>query len=90
MLIVTYDISNTKLRSKFSRFLEKFGHRLQFSVFEIKNSPRILKQIQLKISHFFEKKFTENDSIIIFDLSATCKITRYGNAKNTEKPLHII
>ena len=65
MLIITYDISNTKLRSKFSRFLEKYGHRLQFSVFEIKNSPRILTQIQLEISHVFEKKFSEDDSIII-------------------------
>ena len=43
MLIISYDISNDKLRTKFSKFLCKFGYRLQYSVFEIKNSKRILR-----------------------------------------------
>lgn len=41
MIIVSYDISNDKRRTKFSKYLMKFGHRIQYSVFEIDNSDRI-------------------------------------------------
>jgi CRISPR-associated protein Cas2 len=90
MLVIAYDISDDKLRLKFSKYLSKFGGRLQYSVFEIKNSPRILNQIQIKIASYFKKKFTQNDSIIIFELSKNCKITTYGYAKNNNSDLLII
>jgi CRISPR-associated protein Cas2 len=38
----------------------------------------------------FEKQFEETDSIIIFQMSQQCKVTRYGYAKNDEKDLTII
>lgn len=90
MLIVAYDISSDRLRTRFSNFLGKFGHRIQYSIFEIKNSTRILDLIQIKIDSHFKKKFTQTDSVIIFDLSATCKISRFGYAKNDESDLLII
>ena len=58
--------------------------------FEIKNSQRILTQIQIKIAAHFKKKFTQNDSIIIFELSKSCKMTTYGYAKNNDSDLLII
>lgn len=90
MLIIAYDISNNKLRTKFSKYLTKFGHRLQFSMYKIKNSPRILQQIQHEIKGNFEKKFDQEDSILILQLSKTCKTTKYGYAKNTDSDLLIV
>jgi CRISPR-associated protein Cas2 len=90
MLVIAYDIANDKLRTKFSKYLSKFGRRIQYSIFEIKNSSRLLKQIQIKIEHHFHKKFTQSDSIIVFDLSANCKISKFGYAQNDEKDLLII
>ena len=90
MLIVSYDISDNKLRTRFSKFLSKFGYRLQYSVFRIKNSERILKNIVEEITGQFSKKFTETDSIIIFSLSKQCKVYSYGYAKNEEKDLMIV
>jgi CRISPR-associated protein Cas2 len=90
MLIVSYDISDDKVRSKFAKFLEKFGARLQYSIFEIKNSPRILNNIKAEIKNNFEKQFSQEDSVLIFMLSKQCKIERYGYAKNDEKTLIII
>lgn len=87
MLIVTYDISDNKVRTRFSKFLQKFGHRLQYSVFEIKNSQRILSIIQSEIKGNFEKCFTQEDSIIIFQMSKQCKITKYGYAANDDNDL---
>ena len=90
MLIVSYDISDDKLRTRFSKFLSKFGHRLQYSIFEIKNSKRILENIQVEIKADFEKQFEQTDSIMIFQMSKQCKITRYGYAKNDDEDLIII
>lgn len=90
MLIISYDITDDKLRTKFSKYLSKFGGRLQYSVFEIRNSERVLENITTHITHYFEKKFSQNDSVMIFDLSKQCKITRFGYAKNNETDLVIV
>jgi CRISPR-associated protein Cas2 len=90
MLIVSYDIANDKLRTKFSKYLCKFGYRLQYSVFEIKNSDRILKNIICEVETKFADKFTELDSIIIFDLSKQCKKHSFGYAKHDDDSLIII
>lgn len=90
MIIVSYDISNDKLRAKFSKFLLKYGFRLQYSIFQIRNSKRILSLVSSEIKNKFEKRFGQTDSVIIFNLSEQCKITRYGYAKNDEEDLIII
>lgn len=82
MIIISYDISDDKLRTKFAKYLTRFGHRLQYSVFEIQNSDRLLDNIEADIKNIFDKQFTQTDSVIIFRLSKTCKITRYGYARN--------
>lgn len=87
VLLISYDISDDKLRTKFSKFLSKFGGRLQYSVFEIRNSDRILRNIQAKIDSYYLKKFEQSDSVIIFELSNYCKRTNYGYAKNDETDL---
>lgn len=90
MILVSYDISDDKLRTKFSKYLEKFGHRIQYSVFEIDNSQRILNNISAEIQNNFGKRFTQSDSVYLFELSNTCKVTRYGYAKNEEGDFHLI
>lgn len=90
MLIISYDISDDRLRTRFSKFLSKYGGRLQYSVFEIENSPRVLENITILIEADFSRKFSQKDSVIIFDLSKQCRIRRYGYAKNDERDLIII
>ena len=90
MILVSYDISNDKVRTKFAKFLSKFGFRLQYSVFEIHNSEAVLSNIENEIQNVYMKAFTEEDSVIIFNLSATCKKTCYGSAKNEETDVFVI
>ena len=90
MILISYDISDDKLRTKFSKHLSKYGHRIQFSVYEIDNSKRILDNLILTIKHDFEKRFSQEDSVYIFDLSESCKITRFGYAKNEERDFIVI
>ena len=90
MIVVSYDISDDKLRTKLSKYLSKFGHRLQYSVFEVDNSKRIVDNIVTDIKNRFEKCFTQQDSVIIFKLSSSCEVLRFGYAKNDEKDFFII
>ena len=90
MILVSYDISDNKLRTKFSKYLSKFGYRLQYSVFKIKNSQRILTNIFYSIKNEFEKKFTQGDSIYVFQMSDGCKITTFGYAENESNDYFII
>lgn len=90
MLLISYDISNDKVRTKFAKYLSKFGFRLQYSVFEITNSDTVLANIENEIKNVYMKTFTEEDSVIIFNLSASCKKTCYGYATNEEKDIFII
>lgn len=49
MIIISYDISDTKLRTKFSKFLMKSGGiRLQYSdiVFRSVEQPKTIRNIQ--------------------------------------------
>mgnify|MGYP000611069808 CR=1 FL=1 len=61
MVIISYDISNDKLRTNFSKYLSRFGHRIQYSVFEIDNSMRILDNILEDIRNRYEKRFSQED-----------------------------
>lgn len=90
MIVVSYDISDDKLRTKFSEYLSRFGHRLQYSVFEIDNSQRIIDNIVTDITNRFEKNFTQEDSVIIFKMSSSCEVLRFGYAKNDEKNFIVI
>lgn len=90
MIIISYDIQDNKLRSQFNKYIRRFGHRLQFSVYEIDNSAKILNNIMSDITNTFEKSFSQNDSVMIFQMSNTCKITRFGYAKNDESSIIIV
>ncbi len=89
MLIVSYDISDNKTRTHFSKSLTKYGRRLQFSVFELKNSPRILNLVLEEIQHKFMKRFENTDSVFIFSVCEGCikKMVRYGYAVHEEEEL---
>ena len=90
MILISYDIQNDKLRTEFSKYIKKFGYRLQYSVYEITNSKRILSNIMAEITNRYEKKFAQTDSIIIIQTSANCKITKWGYAKNDENDIIVV
>lgn len=90
MIIVSYDIADDKLRNRFSKFLKKYGHRIQYSVFKIKNSKRLLDIIKSEIVFTFEKCFSQADSVIIIETSKNCTITNFGYAKNIESDIIVI
>ena len=90
MIVLSYDIADDRLRAHFAKYILKFGHRIQYSVYEIDNSSRILDNIIDDIHNRFEKKFGQSDSILIFKLSSSCEVIRLGYAKNEKSDVIVI
>lgn len=86
MIIISYDIADNKMRTRFSKMLTKHGAiRLQYSVYEVRNTKRIMDNILLKIESYV-KHFTMDDSVVIFDV-ADHAVTKYGNAIHRDKDI---
>ena len=86
MIIISYDISDDKMRTNFSKMLKKHGAiRLQFSVYEAVNTKRIIENLVAKIESY-SKHFTADDSVIIFDVDAD-KLTKYGCVIHRDQPI---
>lgn len=87
MLIVSYDISNNSSRTRFSKFLNKYGGKVQYSVYKIKNSKRILNLILSEVNERYKKDFKPTDSVYIFNTCEGCtkKIHKFGSAAYEEE-----
>lgn len=86
MLLISYDIASDKVRTKFSKFIRKYGRRIQYSVYEIHNSDRVIGNVMAEIEGNFEPLFWPTDSIMIVPISWPNeeKIIRYGYLANEE------
>ena len=85
MIIISYDIKDDKIRTKFAKMLRSQGAiRLQFSVYEVNNTQRIIDNIKLNILGKFSKLFTGADSVLIFD-APNAKAEKFGNAIHRDK-----
>ena len=90
MIIISYDISSDKKRTRFNKYICKFGHRLQYSVYEIENSERILNNIVTDLNNKWLKQFEQTDSVYIFKMSSSCSILKFGYAKNEDAEILIV
>ena len=85
LIIVSYDIKDDKIRTKFAKMLRSQGAiRLQFSVYEVNNTQRIIDNIKLNIVERFSKVFTGADSVLIFD-APNARVEKFGNAIHRDK-----
>lgn len=80
MIIISYDIKDDKIRTKFAKMLRSHGAiRLQFSVYEVNNTQRVINNIKVNVVDKFSKLFTGADSVLIFD-APNAKVQKFGNA----------
>lgn len=87
MLVVSYDISDNKLRTKFAKTLEKQGAiRLQYSVYEVNNTKRVLDNLKVRIENYYSKLFDGGDSVFIFETDEK-QALKYGNAIHRDQDI---
>lgn len=90
MVLVSYDISDDKLRTRFARDLSKYGFRLQYSLFQINNSEHLLDNFINILENKYSSKFSQSDSVLIIRLNPNCKIDKYGYAKNEDSDYFVV
>ncbi len=81
--IISYDISNDKIRRKVSRHLQDHGNRVQYSVFECRLNNQQLNDLRMEVSAMIDP---ETDTIRWYPLCHWCetKINWQGNGKKTD------
>ncbi len=63
--VVCYDISNDRRLAKVSRFLEKHGIRVQYSIFEVETTHQGIKKLIAEIEKLINK---DEDRVYAFPL----------------------
>jgi len=61
-ILLTYDVADTKQRTKIATLLEAYGVRVNYSVFELDISKKMLSKLSSKIDKLSQK----NDSIRVY------------------------
>ena len=69
--LITYDISNDKKRTKLSELLDKYGVRVNYSVYECElNQTKLDKLLyEIKLNKLIDKKY---DSLRFYHLCQNC------------------
>ena len=82
-ILISYDITENKSRTKLAKRLKDFGPRVQKSVFEADVNEKELEKILILLK---EWKLKKDDSIRIYKLCASCKkaIKIWGVGEVTE------
>ncbi|GBD34779.1 CRISPR-associated endoribonuclease Cas2 [bacterium HR35] len=79
--IISYDISENKIRNRLVRILEKYGERVQYSVFEFELDNDAFRNLlsELKVNGFLRR--SKNYKLYIYCLKPHLvkKIKRVGN-----------
>ncbi len=68
-ILVTYDIPETKRRTKLAKILLAYGERVQYSVFECNLTAKQRDAMQKEIEKLIS---VEKDSVRIYQLCAEC------------------
>lgn len=67
--LVCYDISATKGRNRVARLLEKYGERLQRSVFRLDVSLAVMERLKTLLLHALD----DQDELLVIPLCERCQ-----------------
>lgn len=87
-MVISYDISDDRKRSKVANILEDYGKRVQYSVFECRLDDKTLSKLLAKLKPFAKG----NDSIRVYQICEAClkKVILLGRAELTEEPRFLV
>ena len=85
LIVVSYDVSNDRRRTRLAHALKDFGERVQYSVFECRLDADALEKLRSRIQTLIDAK---EDSVRIYRLCLDCdrQVEIQGTGKVTEDP----
>ena len=75
-VLVIYDISDNKKRTKLSKYLQGYGFRIQKSAFEAMIKPSLYKKLKKELEYYIDKD--KEDSIRIYKIIGQGQVTVLG------------
>ncbi|MEQ3108735.1 CRISPR-associated endonuclease Cas2 [Bacteroides salyersiae] len=87
--VIAYDIKEDRKRARVSKILEKYGIRVNFSVFECMFTDIQLLQVQEKIKKILDKR---SDTVIYYPICVNCytKIIYQPAHRQTSRTIEIV
>lgn len=70
LFVVPYDVKDNARRRKVADLLQDYGHRVQFSVFEVRLSPEELRNLLVRLKAALDE---EVDSLRLYPLCSRCQ-----------------
>lgn len=88
-VVISYDISDDRRRTKVANTLEDYGTRVQYSVFEVNLKPGQFRQLREELKKLADP---EADNLRFYHLCATCfqRIEVVGQGDVEDEPTVII
>jgi CRISPR-associated protein Cas2 len=89
LVIISYDIVDTKRRTKLAKKLLNFGMRVQYSVFECELDAKQIAAMKKQVLEYVD---LEKDSLRLYKLCETCvqQIESFGIKKGWEEEETIV
>ncbi|MEC4815891.1 MAG: CRISPR-associated endonuclease Cas2 [Scytonema sp. PMC 1069.18] len=89
LVLVVYDLPNDKRRTKLSNFLEGYGRRVQFSVFECFLSLEEMRELHEKVKKLV-KPVEDNVRFYWISQDAVSRVLTIGGEKPEPPPKYYV
>jgi CRISPR-associated protein Cas2 len=88
-VIIAYDVADDRRRYRVCKALERYGERIQYSVFEVYITQKALHKLVDDLHGFLDR---QEDRLLVMRLCDGChtSIGRYGNTGKYEPPNTLI
>lgn len=88
-VLISYDISDDRTRTRLAKRLKDFGSRAQYSVFEAEVTPEELVKLRRTLARV---RLQERDSIRLYKLCKGCRenVQVWGSGEVAEDPDYVI
>ena len=89
LVVVSYDVRETRRRTRLAKALKDFGERVQLSVFECRLEEKQIARLRERVAKLIEP---EKDSVRIYRLCGDCapKVELLGVGRITEDAAVIV
>jgi CRISPR-associated protein Cas2 len=88
-LVVSYDIVNDRTRTKVHAYLQGYGTRVQYSVFECDLTATQMATVQRHLQHLIDPR-TDSVRFYVLDAAAVQQIRVLGIGRVSTDPLYYL
>lgn len=88
-VLIIYDITDNKRRTKFAKLMEGYGKRVQKSAFEAMLSEKKYDKLIKEIPNYIDSKQGE-DNVRIYRITGRSKVTSWGEVPDFEDDIILI